>query len=114
MLKRRAKYRYAGRVLEEAEQQVRDGRRQERAVDHVEDAAESGEQLAAVLHVGVALHEALEQVAGLSDAADDGAEDRALPPGQLKVLARVGADERRERRADNGGRQQPEQQAFPR
>src|SRR3954462_301740 len=65
---------------EQAEQQIRERRRQQRAVDHVQDAAEAGDQFAAVFYVGVALHEAFEEVAELADAADDDAEDEALPP----------------------------------
>src|SRR5687767_8543619 len=68
---------------EQAEQEVRERRGEQRAVDDVQHAAEAGDGLAGVLHLGVALDEAFEQVAELSDAADHDAEDQTLPPREV-------------------------------
>src|SRR5205823_11636916 len=82
--------RIASNSLEEAEQQVCERRGEQGAVDDVEHATEAGDEPAGVLHFGIALHEALEQVPELADAADDHAEDEALPPRHVREPA--GAD----------------------
>src|SRR5438094_10580076 len=69
-------------ALKKAEQQIRKRRGEKGAVDDVEDSAEAGDEAARVFDVGVALHEAFEEVAELADAAGDDAEDDAFGPGE--------------------------------
>src|SRR3954447_5329930 len=71
---------WVSRFSKQTEHQVSKRRRQQRAVDDVEDAAEAGDEGAAVFHFRIALHQGFEQIAELSDAAEDGAEDEAFPP----------------------------------
>src|SRR3954463_12465013 len=84
-----ARRRSVSGTLKEAEEEVGEGGGQERAVDDVEDAAEAGDEGAAVFDLGVALHETFEEVAELADAADDGAEEGALVPGELVAASDV-------------------------
>src|SRR5581483_385080 len=69
---------------EQTKQQIRKRRRQEGAVDDVEDAAEAGDESAGIFDFGVAFHHRFEQIAELSDSADDDSEDHAFPPRDMR------------------------------
>src|SRR5258706_322896 len=62
---------------------------QEAGVNYTQQAAEAGDEFAAVFYLGVALHEACQKVAELADAADDEAEDESLPPKQMFDVSRA-------------------------
>src|SRR4051812_2003474 len=91
-------------VSKQAEHQIRERRRQQRAVDDVENPSESRNEPAAVFHFRVPLHETFEQVAQLADPADDHAEDEAFPPEQV-------LDPRRTNRPDKAGGHDAEKEA---
>src|SRR5260221_234563 len=93
-------------TLEQAEHEVGERGGEQRAVDDVEDAAEAGDEFAGVFDFGVAFHEGFEQVAELADAADDDAEDEALPPEEA-------FDSRGAEGADEAGGEEAEEQALP-
>ena len=68
--------------LKEAKKQICRRGSEERAVDYIEETAESGDQAAAVFDLSVTLHEAFEKIAGLADAADENSEEEGLGPGE--------------------------------
>ena len=71
----------------EAEAKVCERRCEERTVDDVEHPAEAGHELPAVLYARVALHQRFEQIARLSDSADNDAEKKRFPPEGVVISA---------------------------
>src|SRR5581483_4098226 len=96
---------------EKAEQQIRKRRRQQGAVDDIEDAAEAGDDGAAVFDLGVALEEAFEEVAGLAYGADDGAENQRFgrAQGAERIVPGLLAGP-----PDQGGGAEAAEEALPR
>ena len=68
------------RSLKQTEQQIGKRRRDQRAVDDVENPPEPGHEPPRILHLRIAFHQALEQVPELSDPADDHSENETFPP----------------------------------
>jgi len=102
---------FQGPGLEEAEEEIGERGGQEWAVDEVEDAAEAGDEAAGVFDAGVAFYQAFQEVAGLSDGAQNCAEEEGFGDGVEG--AEVFGPDACAGEGDEGGGDEAEEEAFP-
>ena len=95
-------------MCKQAKDQIRKWRRQQGAVDHVQYAAEPRNEAAAVFYLGVALHHAFQQIAGLTDGAEGHADEETALPRDVHTVQMRGEDGADDARDDDAA-----EEAFP-